>query len=122
MNTADDGGSAQAWDDPWKRWPSLIRSAETGHLPIVHNPVETTLRALALGQKNGSVVGSERAGPRAAAIQTRLGTAQLNGIDPAAWLRDTLAKLPTGPHRRLDEWLPFPHSAEDVKALEENDE
>jgi len=35
------------------------------------------------------------------------GTAKLNGLDPAAWLRDTLEKLPTWPNRRIDELLPF---------------
>jgi hypothetical protein len=43
-------------------------------------------------------VGSERAGERAAAIQSLLATAKLNGLDPAAWLRDTLEKLPTCPN------------------------
>jgi hypothetical protein len=28
-------------------------------------------------------------------IQTLLGTAKLNGLDQAAWLKDTLEKLPT---------------------------
>jgi transposase len=51
--------------------------------------------------------GSERAGQRAAVIQTLLGTAKLNGLHPAAWLRDTLEKLPTWPNSRIDELLPF---------------
>jgi len=36
-----------------------------------------------------------------------LGTAKLNGLDPAAWLKDTLEKLPTGSNSRIDELLPF---------------
>jgi len=36
-----------------------------------------------------------------------LGTAKLNGINPADWLRDTLEKLPTWPNRRIDELLPL---------------
>lgn len=51
--------------------------------------------------------GSERAGKRAASIQTLLGTAKLNGLDPAAWLKDTLEKLPTWPTSRIDELLPL---------------
>ena len=35
-------------------------------------------------KKNWLFTGSERAGKRAAAIQTLLGTAKLNGLDPAA--------------------------------------
>ena len=47
------------------------------------------------GKKNWLFIGAERAGRRAAVIQTLLGTAKLNGLDPTAWLQDTLEKLPT---------------------------
>lgn len=115
VKTADGGGSAKALDYTLKRWQSLIRYAETGHLPIDNNPVENVIRPIALGKKNWLFAGSERAGQRAAAIQTLLGTAKLNGIDPAAWLRDTLEKLPTWPNSRIDELLPFAQPAEDIK-------
>ena len=115
VKTADGGGSAKALDYTLKRWQSLIRYAETGHLPIDNNPVENVIRPIALGKKNWLFVGSERAGQRAAAIQTLLGTAKLNGIDPAAWLRDTLEKLPTWPNSRIDELLPFARPVENIK-------
>jgi hypothetical protein len=51
--------------------------------------------------------GSERAGRRAAAIQSLFATAKLNDIEPASWLKDTLEKLPTWPNSRIDELLPF---------------
>ncbi len=38
---------------------------------------------------------------RAAAIQTLLGTAKLNGLNPADWLKETLEKLPTWPNSRI---------------------
>ena len=57
-------------------------------------------------QKNWLFAGSERAGKRAAVIQSLIGTARLNDIDPAQWLRDTLEKLPTWPNSRIDELLP----------------
>ncbi len=44
---------------------------------------------------------------RAAAIQSLLGTAKLNGLDPAVWLKDTLEKLPAWPNSRIDELLPL---------------
>jgi hypothetical protein len=121
-NTANGGGSAKALDYTLKRWQSLIRYAETGHLPIDNNPVENVIRPIALGKKNWLFVGSERAGQRAAAIQTLLGTAKLNGLDPAAWLRNTLEKLPTWPNNRIDELLPLARPIEDIKAQQdEND-
>lgn len=34
-------------------------------------------------------------------------TAKLNGLDPYAWLKDTLEKLPAWPNSRIDELLPL---------------
>ena len=53
-------------------------------------PVENAIRPICLGKKNGLFTGSERAGKRAAAIQSLLATAALHGLDPTAWLRATL--------------------------------
>jgi len=46
-----------------------------------------------------------------AAIQRHLGTAKLNGLDPAAWLCDTLETLPTCIARDIDSLLPLQHSS-----------
>jgi len=62
---------------------------------------------IALGKKNWLFAGSERAGKRSAVIQTLLGTAKLNNLDPAVWLKQTLDKLPTWPNSRIDELLPL---------------
>ena len=107
MQTANGGASAKALDYTIKRWTSLVRYAYTGHLPIDNNPVENTIRPIAIGKKNWMFTGSKRAGQRAAAIQTLFGTAQLNNLDPAAWLKDKLTKLPACPNSRIDELLPL---------------
>lgn len=107
LKTANGSGLAKAIDYSLKRWPALIRYADSGHLPIDNNPVENTIRPVAIGKKNWLFTGSERAGARAAAIQSLLATAQLNGIEPYAWLRDTLEKLPAWPYSRIDELLPI---------------
>jgi transposase len=105
--TAPGGVSAKALGYALRRWPALIRYADTGHLPIDNNVTENCIRPIALGRKNYLFVGTERAGKRAAAIQSLLGTAKLNGLDPSAWLKDTLEKLPTWPNSKIDELLPF---------------
>lgn len=115
IQTANGGASAKALDYSLKRWPALKRYALTGHLPIDNNPAENVIRPIAVGKKNWLFVGSERAGQRAAAIQTLFGTAQLNGIDPAAWLKDTLTKLPAWPYSRINELLPL--APEFIEAL-----
>ena len=104
---ANGGGLAKAIDYSLKRWPALSRYATAGRLPIDNNPVENIIRPIAIGKKNWLFTGSERAGKRAAAIQTLLGTAKLNGLDPAAWLRDTLEKLPTCLNSEIDSLLPL---------------
>ncbi len=89
---------------------------ETGHLPIDNNPVENCIRPIALGKNNRLFTGSERAGQRAAAIQSLLGTAKLNGLNPALWLKETLEKLPVWPNSRIDELLPLtPDQGEAIK-------
>jgi len=39
--------------------------------------------------------------------QHLLGTAKLNGLDPAAWLRDTLERMPTCLNSQIDSLLPL---------------
>ncbi|MHB8456042.1 MAG: transposase domain-containing protein, partial [Acidiferrobacterales bacterium] len=75
--------------------------------PIDNNPAENAIRPIALGRKNWLFTGSERAGRRAAAIQSLLGTAKLNGIEPYAWLTQTIEKLPVWLNSRIDELLPL---------------
>jgi transposase len=75
-----------------------------------------TARPSALGKKNWLFTGSERSGQRAAAIQTLLGTAKLNGLNSADWLNETLEKLPVWPNSRIDELLPLtPEQIEAIK-------
>jgi hypothetical protein len=107
VTVANGGGTAKAIDYSLKRWAALSRYARDGRLPIDNNPVENTIRPIAVGKKNWLFTGSERAGQRAAAIQSLLATAKLNGLDPAAWLHETLTKLPTCLNSQIDTLLPF---------------
>jgi len=104
---APGGAAAKAINYSLKRWAALSRFAETGHLPIDNNPIERDIRPIAVGKKNWLHVGSERAGQRAAIIQSLLGTAKLNGINPSEWLESVLECLPTWKYSRLDELLPL---------------
>lgn len=106
-SVADGGALAKAIDYSLRRWPALARYAGNGFYPIDNNPVENAIRPIALGKKNWLFAGSETAGQRAAAIQSLLETARLNGIEPMAWLTETLEKLPNWPNSRIDELLPL---------------
>ena len=63
-------------------------------------------------KKNWLFTGSERAGRRAAAIQSLSATAKLNALDPARWLAGILERLPTCPNSQIDSLLPFPYSSQ----------
>ena len=69
--------------------------------------MEQTICAVAIDKKNWLFAGSERAGKRAAVIQSLIGTAKLNGFDSAGLMREALDKLPLWPNKRIDELLPI---------------
>jgi hypothetical protein len=112
LTIAAGSGTAKAIDHALKRWPALARYAASGTLPIDNNPVENAIRPIAIGKKNWLFTGSERAGRRAAAIQSLFATSKLNGLDPLRWLTDVLERLPTCPDSRIDSLLPFPDSTQ----------
>ncbi|WP_338845105.1 IS66 family transposase [Massilia sp. W12] len=87
------------------RWASWVRYAYSGDLPIDNNAAENARRLVAIGRKNWLFYGTERVGHRASCMMSLLNTAKLNGLDPYAWLLDTLNKLPTWPASSLDELL-----------------
>ena len=65
------------------------------------------MRSVALGRKNYLFVGSKVGGKSAAIAYTLIETAKLNGVDPQAWLADTLARIADHKINRIDELLPW---------------
>lgn len=51
--------------------------------------------------------GSDQGGHRAAAIASLVATARLNGIDPEAYLREVLDRIPEHPVNRVAELMPW---------------
>ena len=90
-----------------RRWNALARVLNDGRYPIDNNPIENAIRPIAIGRKNWLFAGSETAGQRAAAIMSLLATAKANGIEPHAWLTDTLTRLPTTKDRDIASLLPL---------------
>ncbi|WP_227271016.1 IS66 family transposase [Roseobacter weihaiensis] len=78
-----------------------------GTLSADNNVAERAMRCVALGRKNHLFVGSPAGGRAAAVAYTLIETAKLNGVDPQAWLADTLARLPDHKITRLDDLLPW---------------
>ena len=65
------------------------------------------MRPIALGRKNYLFMGSEGGGKAAAIAYTLVETAKLNGVDPQAWLADTLSRIANLKITKLDELLPW---------------
>jgi transposase len=89
-----------------KRWDKLCLYAQTGILEPDNNKVENSIRPVAIGRKNYLFAGSHDAAQRGAMMYSLLGTCKAHGIEPYAWLKDILEKLPTQPINRIKELLP----------------
>jgi transposase len=87
-------------------WAALCRYSEHGGLSIDNNLAERMLRAQALGRRNWTSLGSDRGGRTAAVLYSLTGTCKYRDIDPFAYLRDILGRLPNQPADRLGELLP----------------
>ena len=106
LRATDGTALARALDYSLKRWAALTRYLDDGQLPIDNNWVENQIRPIAIGRSNWLFAGLLRAGQRAAAIISLVQSARLNGLDPYAYLRDVLQRLPTQPARLVGYLLP----------------
>jgi len=88
------------------RWQELGRYILNGELEIDNNLIENQIRPVALGRKNYLFAGSHNGAQRSAMIYSLLGTCKLQGVDPYAWLKDVLLRLPDHPVNRVSELLP----------------
>ena len=95
------------------RWPELMLYATDGKLNIDNNPVENSIRPVAIGRKNYLFAGSHEAAKRSAILYSLMGTCKLHGINPFIWLRDVLQRIATHPINKIEELLPHnwkPHT------------
>ena len=92
-------------------WRALTRYVVEGLLEIDNNSAERALRAVAIGRKNYLFMGADSGGQRAASLYSLIGTAKLNGLDPAFYLRTVLTSIAEHPINRIEELLPWNISA-----------
>lgn len=90
------------------RWDGLSRFLDDGRVDLDNNTVERSIRPLALNRKNALFAGSDEGGDNWAAIATLIENCKLSGINPNAWLTETLTRLANGhPANRVGELMPW---------------
>lgn len=75
-------------------WAPLTAHLDHGASRLDNNLVENAIRPSAIGKKNWLFIGHPDAGDRSANIYSILVSCQRCGIDPLAYLRDVLTRLP----------------------------
>jgi len=91
-----------------RQWSRLERYAEQGFLEIDNNWIENVIRPLALGRKNYLFAGSHDGARRAAIIYSLVATAKKHDVEPLAYLKDVITRIPDHPYNKLHLLLP-PH-------------
>jgi transposase len=89
------------------QWPALERFLEHGEVEIDNNLVENAIRPTAIGKKNWLFFGSEEAGARSAVMYTLIQNCRLHGVEPYAYLKDVLERLPTTTNQEVAQLTPL---------------
>ena len=76
------------------QWPSLTAHLGFGQTKLDTNVVENSIRPTKLGARNWLFIGHPDAGERLAIIYSVVISCRRHGIDPHAYLRDVLTRLP----------------------------
>jgi transposase len=84
----------KAIDYSLNNWQMLGVYLEDGRIEIDNNLVENSIRPTAIGKKNWLFIGDAEAGERSAIIYSLIESCRRRGIDPHAYLRDVLTRLP----------------------------
>lgn len=75
-------------------WTALNRYAHHGQLAIDNNAAERALRGIAIGRRNWLFLGSDRGGRAAAVHFSLIASCRRNNVEPLAYLRNLLTRLP----------------------------
>lgn len=89
-----------------QRWDKLSIYTTNGMLCIDNNPVENSIRPVAIGRKNYLFAGSHEAAKRSAMLYSMVGTCKMHNVNPFTWLRDILTIIPSYPINKIKDLLP----------------
>ena len=88
------------------QWPTLDVYLADGRVEIDNNLVENAIRPTALGKKNWLFMGDADAGGRGAILYTIRESCRRRGIDPYAYLKDVLTRLPKMTNHQVPAVIP----------------
>jgi transposase len=88
------------------QWAALQRFVDDGRIAIDNNRAENQLRLVAVGRKNWLFAGSFEGARRAALLYSMVQSCKLIDVPPFPYLKDVLRRLPTHPHRLIDQLTP----------------
>ncbi len=90
-----------------RQWTALTRFVDDGRLPIDNMQAERAIRGVAVGRKNWLFAGSFAGGERAALVYSLIETCRQHGIEPFAYFRDVLERIPLVAQDRIGELTPW---------------
>jgi hypothetical protein len=96
----------EALDYALGQWPTLGVFLADGRVEIDNNLVENAIRPTALGKKNWLFIGAAEAGERGAILYTIIESCRRRDIDPYAYLKDVLTRLPRMTNHQVHEVTP----------------
>ena len=89
-----------------KRYKRLSVYMENEILNIDNNPIESSIRPIALGRRNFLFSGSHDGAQRSAMLYSFMGTCKLHGINPMVWMVDVLKRINNHPSAKIQDLLP----------------
>ena len=95
-----------AMDYALGQWRTLEIYLGDGRVEIDNNLVENAIRPTAIGKKNWLFIGDADAGQRSAIVYTLIECCRRRGLDPFAYLRDVLTRLPNMTNHQIPTVLP----------------
>jgi transposase len=95
-----------AMDYALGQWRTLEIYLSDGRVEIDNNLVENAIRPTAIGKKNWLFIGEADAGQRSAIVYTLIECCRRRGLNPFAYLRDVLSRLPNMTNRQIPEVTP----------------
>jgi hypothetical protein len=107
----------QALDYALGQWTTLTMYLGDGRLEIDNNLVENAIRPTAIGKKNWLFIVEAEAGQRSAVIYTIIESCKRRGLEPYAYLREVLTRLPHLTNHQIKDITPAAMAAANKQAL-----